>query len=661
MKKQVSLALALVIGGVIGYVIRGAVQQPAPAAPPPAAQAQRPAARPVEDPHAVYRVPVEDSPAKGPADALVTMVEVSDFECPFCKRVTPTLKQIEETYKGKIRFVFKQNPLPFHSNALPAALAAEEARAEGGDAKFWAMHDKLFESSPALEAASLEAAARAVGVDPAKVKDAVASKKHEARIRKDQQLAASLGANGTPAFFVNGRKVVGALPFESFKAVIDEELAKAEALVKAGTPAGAVYAKLMSNGATAPVMMPGSPAAPPGAPAKPAAPPPIVYRKVDLRPDDPTRGPKVAKLTIALFSDFQCPFCGRVEPTLKQIADEYKGTVRIVWKNQPLPMHQNARPAALAAEAAREQGKFWEMHDKIFSDQQSLSDAAYERYAKEIGLDTKRFKAAVESKKFEARIADDQKLAQQVGANGTPTMFFNCRQVVGALPYQMMKPIIEEELKKADALLKGGKPDAGFYAKACGANVASAPAAAPPTAAAAPGVPARIDLRPDDPAIGGQKAPVTLVLFSDFQCPYCSRLEPTLKQVESAYGDKVRIVWKHQPLPFHPNAMPAALAAEAAREQGKFWPMHDKLFENQQALSDATYERAAKEIGLDVGRWKSAYESKKYQARVEEDRRLATSLGVNGTPTMFVNGEQVVGAVPFETLKAKIDQRLGAR
>ncbi len=661
--KQVSIVLALVVGGVVGFFVRGAVEARAPSAraAPTAAAAQRPA-RPVEDPRAVYRVALDDSPVKGPADALVTIVESSDFECPFCKRVAPTMKQVEEAYAGKVRFAWRHNPLPFHQNALPAALAAEEARAEGGDAKFWAMHDKLFESSPALDPASLAAAAKAVGVDPKKLDEALATKRYEGRIRRDQALVTGLGANGTPAFFINGRKVSGALPFEAFKAIIDEELAKAQAAVKAGTPASEVYAKLTASGATSPVFLPGSAAAPGAAPAPtaPPPPPPVVFRKVELRPDDPTRGAKAAKLTIVVFSDFQCPYCSRVEPTLKQLGDEHPNDVRVVWKHQPLPMHPNAMPAALAAEAAREQGKFWPMHDKLFADQAALSDAAYASYAKELGLDVKRWKAAYDSKKFAARIADDQKLAAQVGANGTPTMFFNCRQVVGALPLERMKPILDEELAKADALLKGGKADAGFYAKACDANVASAPAAPVPAAAALPGAPVKVDVRADDPALGSAKAPVTLVVFSDFQCPFCSRLEPTLKQVEQAYGAKVRLVWKHQPLPMHPNAMPAALAAEAAREQGKFWPMHDKLFESQQQLSDATYERIATEVGLDVARWRSAYASAKYRARVEEDMRQAAQLGIDGTPTMVVNGEKVVGAVPFEQLKSVIDAKLVA-
>ena len=136
------------------------------------------------------------------------------------------------------------------------------------------MHDRLFDSAPALDRPALEAAAQAAGLDMTAFRKALDDKRHEARIRRDQALVNGLGANGTPTFFVNGRKIPGAVPYETFKAVIDEELARAEALVKSGVPARDVYARIMEGAAAAPVMLPvpagqqAAPAArPPGAPA----------------------------------------------------------------------------------------------------------------------------------------------------------------------------------------------------------------------------------------------------------------------------------------------------------------------------------------------------------------------------------------------------------
>ena len=131
--------------------------------------------------------------------------------------------------------------------------------------------------------------------------------------------------------------------------------------------------------------------------------------------------------------------------------------------------------------------------------------------------------------------------------------------------------------------------------------------------------------------------------------------------MQQAYGDKVRIVWKHQPLPFHPNALPAALAAEAAREQGKFWPMHDRLFANQQLLSEQVYAQYARELGLDLARFDEARRAPRAKARIAEDQALAAKVGAMGTPTLFVNGVKIEGAVPFEMIKAEIDRQLAAR
>jgi protein-disulfide isomerase len=660
--KNASWFIALVVGVVIGVAgdrMMGGAGPVRPGAPRPTAPAA-PAPSPTEDPHAVYRMPVEDTPLRGSPDALVTIVVASDFQCPFCKRVEPTLKALFDAFPGKVRFGWKHQPLAGHAKALPAAVAAEEARAQGGDAKFWEMHDKLFELSPALDRPDLERAAKEVGLDVAAVGKALDQGKYKDRILRDQALCQALGANSTPTLFVNGRKVVGALPLEQLKPIVEEEMRKAEALVRSGVPAKDVYAKLQEKGATSVVYTAGAPArpaAPGGAPPAPST----TAANVPLRPDDPARGPEGAKITIALFSDFQCPFCARVLPTLKEVEQAFPGAVRVVWKHQPLPpsMHPQARPAAEAAEAAREQGKFWEMHDRLFANQRSLSPALFESTARELGLDVERFKRSLESHSGAARIDADQKLATAVGANATPTLYVNCRRIEGAYPFESIKPLLEDEVRKADALAKQGKSGAALYQAICEENLRKFPAtpaggaaAAGPAPTVIPGGRAAVPVRQDDPFRGKASAPVTLVEFSDFQCPYCARATPALKEIESAYPNDVRIVWKHFPLTFHPNAMPAALAAEAAREQGgaaKFWAMHDKLFGAQAALSPETYARYAHELGLDMARFQRDMASPKLRARVEEDAQLAQKMGVNGTPTFLVNGERVVGSNALRT------------
>src|SRR5438132_13263712 len=129
------------------------------------------------------------------------------------------------------------------------------------------------------------------------------------------------------------------------------------------------------------------------------------------------------------------------------------------------------------------------------------------------------------------------------------------------------------------------------------------------------------------------------------------------------YKGKVRIGWKNQPLSFHPNAMPAAEAAMAAYAQGneKFWEMHDKLFAQQGQLSPSFYEQTAKEIGLDMGKWKSDVDSHSASAAIQADMSAGNAVGANGTPTFFINGKRLVGAMPFESFKQVIDEELSSR
>jgi protein-disulfide isomerase len=387
---------------------------------------------------------------------------------------------------------------------------------------------------------------------------------------------------------------------------------------------------------------------------KPAMPTAASY--VALRADDPVRGPKLAKVTIVEFSEFQCPFCGRVEPTVKQILDTYKDNVRIVWKHQPLPFHPNAMPAAEAAEAAREQGKFWEMHDLMFAHQNDLSSGNYSEWAAMLGLDMDQFNQSIAGHKNQTRIKEDSTLGNSIGAGGTPTFFINGQLLVGAVPFENFKQVIDAELAKSDALLKTHTLDANFYKVAVDENVKNAKPLQPP----APPQPQvfNVQFRADDPVAGPKFAKVTIVEFSEFQCPFCGRVEPTLKQIRTTYGDSVRIVWKHQPLPFHPNAMPAAEASEAARKQGKFWEMHDLMFANQSLLSPDKYEEWAKQIGLNVDDFKESIGTHEAQPRIQEDMKQGQGIGAGGTPTFFINGRQVVGALPLEAFKNVIDEEV---
>lgn len=161
-------------------------------------------------------------------------------------------------------------------------------------------------------------------------------------------------------------------------------------------------------------------------------------------------------------------------------------------------------------------------------------------------------------------------------------------------------------------------------------------------------------------AKGPANAPVVIVEFSDFQCPFCSQAAALIKQVTDAYPNDVRFIYKNYPLPFHKEAMPAARAAIAAGKQGKFFEMHDKLFENYRTLSAEYFTKAAQEIGLDLEKFKKDMEDPSTQAQIDQEMKEASAADVRGTPTIFINGKKPQGR-SFELYKGIIDEALKAK
>jgi len=163
----------------------------------------------------------------------------------------------------------------------------------------------------------------------------------------------------------------------------------------------------------------------------------------------------------------------------------------------------------------------------------------------------------------------------------------------------------------------------------------------------------------NDNVRGNFNAPITLVEYSDFECPYCGRIYPTFKQLLNDYPNQVRLVYKYFPLSFHPNAQKAAEAAECASEQGKFWEYHDKLFDNQAGgFSIANFKQWADDLNLNTNKFNDCLNTGKYAQKVQADEADGQNRGVQGTPATFVNGQLISGAVPYESFKSVIDQLL---
>jgi protein-disulfide isomerase len=405
----------------------------------------------------VWKVPVGTSPVRGSASALVTIVEFSDFQCPFCKKVQPTLERLRTEYGDRLRIVWKDEPLPFHPRAIPAAELARFARSSKGDAAFWTTHDKLFDSQPKLEDADLESVARAVGLDVAKANAAIKNKAFQKAIDDDASLADDVKASGTPHFFINGHRLVGAQPYDKLKAVVDAELVKAEGLVRGGVAKSALYETIIKDGKSAPDPERKSVAAGSGS--------------------SPFRGAANAKVVIQEFSDFQCPFCSRAEPTIDELLKAYPGKVKVVWRNMPLPFHPNAVPAAEAArEAYVQKGNegFSKMRELLFKGQKDkggLERNALEGYAAIVGLDLKKFNKALDDGTHKASIEADKKAANDAGINGTPSFTIGPYYLSGAQPLAKFKKLVERVLVEPVAA-PGAAPTAAPTAAPASASVA---------------------------------------------------------------------------------------------------------------------------------------------------------------------------------------------
>lgn len=200
-----------------------------------------------------------------------------------------------------------------------------------------------------LSVSSLKVYAKELGLDTNKFNSCVDSKKFAGAVSSDISFGSSVGVQGTPAFFINGKFLSGAQPFEIFKEIIDKELDGT------GSDDASAYSQKLQDYASTPKEQGG---------------PYFIAKKRDIQigSNDPIRGAKDAKVTVVVFSDFECPYCVRAYPTIKQIEDTYKDNVRVVFKQFPLTqIHQYAQGAAEATLCANEQGKFWEFHDKVFS------------------------------------------------------------------------------------------------------------------------------------------------------------------------------------------------------------------------------------------------------------------------------------------------------
>jgi len=520
---------------------------------------------------------------RGVQNAPVTIIEFSDFQCPFCNRVSKTLDDVLQAYPDKVRLIFKHAPLPIHPQSN---LIHEAVSAAGAQGKFWQMHDLVFANPQKAEKADLVQLATQLRLDVRRFEQALENQLFKPIVDRDLSEAKGLGVTGTPTFFINGRKLVGAKSFEAFKAVIDEALG--------------INPRMLSS--------------------RPA--------EIDVK-NAPSQGSPKAPINIVVFSDFQCPFCSTVGPTLHQLLAQNPGKVKVHFKHFPLDFHKDAPLAHEAALAAGAQGRFWEMHDWIFSNQKMIKRDDLVQAARGLGLDMDRFAADLDSGRFKPAVETDKQEGVRLGVDGTPALFMNGKRLdLGARSLADLTAAVLAELQS-------------------GLAAASVKAA---------------DLEEKaDPLItkGPSDAPITIVWFADLLSALTPKSNQLLDQILASYPSKVRVVFKHRPvLELHPDAALVHEAALAAAQQGKFWEMQQLIAANSSAQTKDDYAGYAQQLGLALPPFVAALEGRIYRSKVEKDLEEARRREVRGSPVFFVNQKRVGGLQSLAYFRELIDAEL---
>lgn len=573
----------------------------------------------------------------GDPEAAVLMEEYSDFQCPFCSRFyEQTLPSITENQiaRGEVVLVYYDFPLTsIHPQAFAASHAARCA-GEEGVLPFWAMHDQLFGNINSWSGRSdtteiFTGYASEIGIDTDAFAECMTSNRHNESIEADMDNAVSRGVTSTPSFFLNGSLLAGAQPISVFDQAIASVLSGETLVTDRAQPEAQQPAV-----APTPAVISGEFAAEMGSPDAP--------------------------ITIVEYTDYQCPYCLRhANETMPQIVSNLveTGRARYVLKDFPLDsIHPDARFAAVAARCAGEQGAYWQMHDEIFfrqpdwAGQGDQASAVYSAIAEELGLEVRDFNSCLSSGRHDAAIEANLQEGAQLGVTGTPSFFISGYPIRGAQPYDLFEYAIglAEEGTLADAY----EPPAQQQAQAT---------------PAAPPEPIDVPIEDAVYSMGNADAPVVIVEYTDFQCPFCSRHHlQTLPQLISDYVESGQVLYVFKDFPLtsiHPQAVAAAEAARCAADQGAYLPMHDMLFERQTewaGMENTTeiFAGYADEIGLDTETFVSCMESHQHQEAVMADLEEGSRFGVRGTPAFFLNGLPLSGAQPFSVFEQAISQLL---
>jgi protein-disulfide isomerase len=353
----------------------------------------------------------------------------------------------------------------------------------------------------------------------------------------------------------------------------------------------------------------------------------LVAAQLAARPAAPVASVAPAappQVEIAVFSDFQCPFCARFATAIRELQETGAGGIKPVvrFKNFPLSFHPRAPLAHQAALAAGEQGKFWEMHDLLFLDQSRVQREHLVGYASKLGLDLPRFLSDLDSDRVKRTIEADVAEGTRLRVDGTPTFYVNGRRYVGARSLAQLKDLVVAEDRRARALA---------------------------------------EITDELTSKGPAAAPVTLELFADLQSPVTPPALAVLNTVMERYPSSVRVQFRNFPLAFHPQAVLAHEAAMTAARSGRFWEFAAYLLEHQDALREQDLIALAGRVGLDREAFAATMQEHRYAPRVDADVRAGSTKGLRGSPVILVNGRRIDGVPSLQTLITYVDAALAER
>ncbi len=594
-----------------------------------------------------YKILPGSSPVRGNDDAVVTITVFSDFECPYCQKAAKEIEMLQRKNEGHIRVVFKNFPIERHRYALLAAKAGIAAQNQNA---FWQMHDILFEKSKEITLENIFKWAENLKLDLEKFKMDLNSEETLNRLRKDKEEALRFGLKGTPYVFVNGIITNGLI-----EPTVKKELINAEKLKNQGI--NNIFEELMKNALNQYEKIEtgiNTPKIPKDILKIPLA-GSLVYGNID------------APITLIAFVDFEGKLSETFFKTAEDINKAYGNDIRFYVVSHPLSYHKKGADVSKLFYAANNLDKNREIYELIYREQSNWinSDNPVDfllKKAETTGIDIEKFKEAVNDPATLKTIAKDDEISSKLHIRTAPAIFINGRFVPGAMPFETFRNVIKEELERAEPfiekglkgdelymeLIKNGKPSLVYKKNIPDENRL-----------------AKIAMHGDEACIGNKNAPITIVEFSELQCPYCKRASSIVNSAVEQYKDKVRLCFKHRPLASHVNAKQVSLYLIAVKKiygDTKFFEMLDLLFKNQNDWSKQSDEELFRKYfvqnGMDWNKIKEFSTSKTAEEILQKDTVEASKVGVRGVPVFFINGLKITGARPKVVFTNVIDKFL---